>query len=155
MNSNAGIGTFYCSRHELVFFFKSGTGKQINNFGLGNMGRYRTNVWEVEVANTFRKGRKQDLEAHPTVKPVTLVADAIRDCANRGDLILDPFSGSGTTLLEAHRTHRRSAGIELEPLYIDTAMARLTAATGLVATVSDGRTSAEVASTRGRTGRAA
>jgi DNA modification methylase len=146
--NNAGMGTFYRSRHELIFVFKSGNAKHTNNFGLGDKGRYRTNVWEVEGANTFRKGRAQDLADHPTVKPVTLVADAILDCSNRGDLILDPFSGSGTTLLAAHRTHRRGAAIEIDPLHVDTSLRRLAAATGFAPTHADGRTFEEVAANR-------
>lgn len=148
VKSNAGMGTFYRSRHELVFIFKSGASKHINNFGLGDTGRYRTNVWEVAGANSFGKGRAKDLADHPTVKPVALVADAMLDCSHRGDLVLDPFSGSGTTLLAAHRTHRRGAAIELDPLYVDVALRRLTTATGLVPVLSDGRTFAEVAAQR-------
>jgi DNA modification methylase len=148
VKSNAGMGTFYRSRHEMVFVFKSGRGRHINNFGLGDKGRYRTNVWEVEGANTFRKGRAKDLADHPTVKPVALVADAILDCSHRDDLILDPFSGSATTLLAAHRTHRRGAAIEIDPLHVDTGLRRLVAATGLVPTLTDGRTFEEVAAER-------
>jgi DNA modification methylase len=104
---NAGMGAFYRSQHELIFVFKTGKAIHINNFGLGDKGRYRTNVWTYAGANSFRKGRAQDLADHPTVKPQALVADAILDCSNRGDVILDPFSGSGTTLIAAHRTKRR------------------------------------------------
>lgn len=139
VKSNAGMGTFYRSRHELIFVFKSGTAKYINNFGLGDTGRYRTNVLEYAGANSFRKGRKQDLEAHSTVKPTALVADTILDCSNRGDLILDPFSGSGTTLIAAHKTGRRGAAIEIDPLYCDTSLRRLMAASGLDAVRDDGR----------------
>jgi len=148
VKNNAGMGSFYRSRHELVSVFKSGTGKHINNFGLGETGRYRTNVWEVAGANTFRKGRAQDLADHPTVKPVALVADAILDCSNRGDLILDPFSGSGTTLLAAHRTHRRGAAIELDPLYVDVALRRLERAIGIQPKLADGRSLDDVAAAR-------
>ncbi len=136
--SNAGMGTFYRSKHELLFVFKSGTAKNVNNFGLGDTGRYRTNVWDYAGANVFRKGRDSDLEAHPTVKPTALVADAILDCSHRGDLILDPFSGSGTTLIAAHKTGRRGAAIELDPLYCDTSLRRLMAASGLDAVRADG-----------------
>lgn len=138
VKSNAGMGTFYRSRHELIFVFKSGRSSHINTFGLGDTGRYRTNVWEVAGANTFRKGRARDLADHPTIKPVALVAEAILDCSHRGDLVLDPFSGSGTTLLAAHRTGRRGAAIEIDPLYVDMALRRLTEATGLTATLADG-----------------
>lgn len=137
--NNAGMGTFYRSHHELIFVFKSGFGKHINNFGLGDTGRYRTNVWEYAGANSFRKDRAKDLAAHPTVKPTALVIDAIRDCSNRGDVILDPFSGSGTTLIAAHKAGRRGAAIEIDPLYCDTGLRRLMEASGLDAVRDDGR----------------
>ena len=147
--NNGGMGSFYRSRHELIFVFKSGKGKHINNFGLGETGRYRTNVVEYAGANTFRKGRKEDLEAHSTVKPTALVADFLLDCSNRGDLVVDPFIGSGTTLIAAHRTKRRGAGIELDPLYVDTALRRLATVTGLTPVLAgDGRTFDEIAALR-------
>lgn len=146
--SNAGMGTFYRSAHELILAFKAGKGPHINNFGLGETGRYRTNVWDYEGANTFRKGRLEDLEAHPTVKPLALVMDAILDCSHRGDLILDPFSGSGTTLIAAHKTGRIGAAIEIDPLYVDTGLNRLARASGLAAVHEDGRTFAQVAADR-------
>ena len=145
---NAGMGAFYRSEHELVFVFKSGRGRHINNFGLGGRGRHRTNVWTYAGANTFRRGRDQDLQAHPTVKPVAMVADAILDCSNRDDLVLDPFSGSGTTLIAAHRTKRRGAAIEIDPLFVDTSLKRLAAVSGLTPTLDDGRTYEEVAADR-------
>lgn len=145
---NAGMGTFYRSQHELIFVFKSGKAKHTNNFGLGETGRYRTNVWSYPGANTFRKGREKDLADHPTVKPLALVMDAILDCSNRGDLILDPFSGSGTTLSAAHHTGRRGAAIEIDPLYVDTALTRLAQASGLSPIHADGRTFEEVAADR-------
>lgn len=129
---NAGMGTFYRSQHELVFAFKSGTGKHINNFGLGDTGRYRTNLLSYTRANSFHKSRMSDLAAHPTVKPTALVADLILDCSNRGDIILDPFCGSGTALVAAHRTGRTGAAIEIDALYVDTALRRLAKASGLV-----------------------
>jgi DNA modification methylase len=146
--NNAGMGAFYRSQHELVFIFKSGTGRHVNNFGLGEKGRHRSNVWAYAGANTFRKGRDRDLEDHPTVKPVAMVVDALLDCSNRGDLILDPFSGAGTTLVAAHRTKRRGAAIELDPLYVDTSLRRLCAASGLTARLADGATWDEVAAAR-------
>jgi DNA modification methylase len=146
--TNASMG-FYRSRHELVFVFKAGKGKHIDNFGLGETGRYRTNVLEYAGANTFRKGRAEDLEAHSTVKPTALVADFLLDCSNRGDLVVDPFIGSGTTLIAAHRTKRRGAGIELDPLYVDTALRRLAKASGLTPVLAgDGRTFDEIALAR-------
>jgi DNA modification methylase len=143
------MGTFYRSQYELVFVFKSGTAQHTNNFGLGETGRYRTNVWDHAGANTFRKGRAKDLSDHPTVKPTALVADAILDCSHRGQLILDPFAGSGTTLIAAHKTGRRGAAIELDPLYVDTALRRLSEASGLTPVlVGDGRTFDEIAAER-------
>jgi DNA modification methylase len=147
--TNGSMGTFYRSRHELVFVFKAGKGKHINNFGLGETGRYRTNVVEYAGANTFRKGRAEDLEAHSTVKPAAMVADFLLDCSNRGDLVVDPFIGSGTTLIAAHRAKRRGAGIELDPLYVDTALRRLAKASGLTPVLAgDGRPFDEVALAR-------
>jgi DNA modification methylase len=128
--SNAGMGSFYRSQHELVFVFKNGTAPHINNFGLGASGRHRSNAWEYAGVNTFRAGRMDDLQAHPTVKPVQVVADAILDCSKRGGLILDAFAGSGTTLLAAARTGRVGAGIEIDPHYADLILRRLEAETG-------------------------
>lgn len=150
--TNAGQGAFYRSQHELVFVFKSGRGKHVNNFGLGETGRYRTNVVEYAGVNTFRKGREADLAAHSTVKPTALVADFLLDCSNRGDLVVDPCLGSGTTLIAAHRTGRRGAGIELDPGYVDTALRRLTSATGIEPILAnDGRTFDEIADARADT----
>ena len=145
---NAGMGSFYRSQHELIFVFKSGPGRHINNFSLGETGRYRTNVWDYQGCNTFRKGRDADLEAHPTVKPLALYMDAILDCSNKGDLILDPFSGSGTLLTAAYRTGRRGAAIELDPIYVDTSIKRLCTVSGLVARLPNGRTFEEVEADR-------
>lgn len=130
VKDNGGMGSFYRSRHELVFVFKSGEAKHVNNFGLGQTGRYRTNVWEYAGVNTFRTGREDDLAAHPTVKPVGMVADAIRDCSARGGLVLDPFAGSGTTILAAERTGRQARCIELDLRYVDVAVQRWQAKTG-------------------------
>ncbi|MBP8672168.1 MAG: ParB N-terminal domain-containing protein [Sphingobium sp.] len=142
------MGTFYRSQHELVFVFKSGRARHINTFGLGGKGRYRTNVIDHPGANVFRKGRQADLDAHPTVKPTGLLADLILDCSNRGDLVLDPCLGSGSTLLAAHKTHRIGVGIELDPLYCDVALRRLSEASGLPIVHADGRSFDEVAAER-------
>jgi DNA modification methylase len=122
--SNGGMGSFYRSRHELVFVFKSGTAPHINTFELGQTGRYRTNVWEYPGVNSFSKDRDDALEMHPTVKPVALVADAIRDCSKRRQIVLDPFGGSGTTLIAAEKTGRRARLLELDPRYCDTIIRR-------------------------------
>lgn len=146
---NGGQGAFYRSQHELVFVFKSGKGKHVNNFRLGETGRYRTNVVEYAGANTFRKGRAADLAAHSTVKPTALVADFLLDCSDRGHLVVDPCLGSGTTLLAAHHTGRRGAGIELDPGYADVALSRIASLSGIEPVlVGDGRTFSEVAAER-------
>jgi DNA modification methylase len=131
--SNAGMGSLYRSRHEFVFVFKNGTAPHINNVQLGKHGRHRSNVWSYAGINTFGKDRLKDLALHPTVKPTRLVADAILDCSNRGDLILDPFMGSGTTLLAAQDTGRRCVGLELNPHYVDVAVRRFESVTGIEA----------------------
>jgi len=122
--TNAGQGSFYRSQHELIFVFKNGDGPHTNNVELGHHGRNRSNVWTYPGINSFRAGRMDELLTHPTVKPVALVADAMRDCSRRGDIVLDPFMGSGTTILAAERVGRRAYGIELDPLYVDAAIRR-------------------------------
>ncbi len=128
--TNAGMGSLYRSQHELVFVFKRGTGAHINNVELGKHGRNRTNVWTYPGVNTFRAGRMDDLALHPTVKPVAMVADAIKDCSRRNGIVLDPFVGSGTIFIAAGRTGRRAYGLELDPMYVDTAIRRWQAETG-------------------------
>ena len=123
------MGSFYRLQHELVFVLKNGTGKHINNIGLGASGRHRSNVWEYTGANTFREGRMDDLQAHPTVKPVQMVMDAIVDCSRRGGLVVDAFAGSGTMLLAAAKTGRAGAGSEIDPHYADLILRRLEAET--------------------------
>ena len=146
---NAGMGSFYRSKHELVLVFQSGAGRFQNNVRLGVNGRYRTNVWDYPGMSSIRKGRTNELAMHPTVKPLALVADAIRDCSLRNDLILDPFVGSGTTILAAHRTGRIAAAMELDPHYVDVAVARWENATECAATlVGSGLTFAEVQAER-------
>jgi DNA modification methylase len=122
--NNGGMGSLYRSQHELVFVFKSGTSPHINNVELGKHGRYRTNIWNYAGVNSFGNDRS-DLALHPTVKPVALVADAIRDCSHRKGIVLDAFAGSGTTLIAAERTGRRGYGIEIDPLYCDIIIRRL------------------------------
>lgn len=135
--TNAGMGSFYRSQHELVFAFKSGRAAHINNFGLGEQGRHRSNLWTYAGANTFRAGRMEDLEAHPTVKPLKMVSDAILDCSKRGGLVVDCFAGSGTTLLAAARTGRIGAGMEIDPAYVDLIVRRLEKETGEIAVHGD------------------
>lgn len=116
---NAGMGTFYRSQHELVFVFKAGHGTHINNFELGQHGRHRTNVWSYRGMSSRTKTRNQELALHPTVKPVAMIADAIRDVCPRAGIVLDCFGGSGSTLIAAHKTGRRARVIELDPIYVD------------------------------------
>lgn len=128
---NGGMGSFYRSQHEMIAIFKHGSAPHVNHVQLGRMGRYRSNVWQYPGASGFSRTRKRDLEDHPTVKPVTLVADAIRDATKPGDLILDPFGGSGTTLLAAELTKRRAALIEIEPKFVDVTLRRFQEQTGI------------------------
>jgi DNA modification methylase len=130
---NAGQGSFYRSKHELIAVFKCGTGPHINNFKLGGQGRYRSNVLDYPSVNSLDPARRGDLELHPTVKPIALIADLIRDCSRRNDIILDPFGGSGTTILAAERTGRVARVIELDPLYVDVAVRRWQKITGITA----------------------
>jgi len=124
------MGTFYRSKHELVFVFKQGRGEHTNSFGLGDTGRFRTNVWDYPGISSIGGNRAQELGMHPTVKPVALVADAIRDCSRRGEIVLDCFAGSGSTLIAAEQTGRRARIIEYDPAYCDTIVRRWEALTG-------------------------
>ena len=131
--SNGGMGSLYRSQHELVFVYKSGTAKHINNVELGKHGRNRTNLWTYAGNSSFGKNRDADRAAHPTVKPVRLVSDAILDCSDRGAIVLDAFAGSGSTLIAAHKTGRLGYGIEIDPLYCDVIIDRLGQSFGLSA----------------------
>ncbi len=122
--SNAGMGSFYRSKHEIVAIFKNGKGPHINNFGLGERGRYRSNVWNYAGVNTLKSDRLAELAMHPTVKPVALVADAILDCSKRGGIVLDAFAGSGTTVIAAEKTGRRAYVLEIDPVYVETVIRR-------------------------------
>lgn len=122
--NNGGMGSFYRSKHELVFVYKVGNEPHVNTVELGKNGRYRTNVWDYAGVNTWRAGRDDDLEMHPTVKPTALVIDAIKDCSRRGDIVLDPFVGSGTTIMAAEKSKRKARAIEIDPLYVDVAIRR-------------------------------
>jgi DNA modification methylase len=130
--NNGGMGSLYRSQHEFIFVFKSGTAPHVNNVELGKHGRYRTNVWNYAGVNSFG-GDRADLSLHPTVKPVAMVADAVRDCSHRKGIVLDAFVGSGTTLIAAEKTGRRGYGIEIDPLYCDVTIRRLRSACGLEA----------------------
>jgi DNA modification methylase len=129
--SNAGMGSLYRSKHELVFVYRVGKTPHLNMVELGKHGRNRTNVWDYASVNSMRGSRREDLALHPTVKPTAMVADAIQDVTRRGDLVLDLFLGSGTTLLAAERTGRRFRGLDIDPAYVDVAIDRWVARTGL------------------------
>lgn len=135
--TNAGMGSLYRSQTEFVFVFKSGTAPHTNNIELGKFGRYRSNLWTYAGVNTFRAGRKEELESHPTVKPLALVQDAIKDVSRKGDIVLDGFGGSGTTLIAAEKTKRCARLLELEPKYVDVAIRRWEKLTGLAARHAD------------------
>jgi DNA modification methylase len=148
--TNAGQGSFYRSKHELIAVFKSGTSPHVNNFGLGANGRYRANVLDCPSVNGLHPARRGDLDLHPTVKPVALVADLIRDCSRRNGIILDPFGGSGTTILAAERAGRIARVIELDPLYVDVAIRRWEQISGVPARHAGlGLTFTETATKRG------
>jgi hypothetical protein len=127
---NGGMGSLYRSRHEPVFLFKNGVAPHINNVELGRYGRNRSNVWDYPGQNVLSSGSKSKLALHPTVKPVALVADAIRDCSRRNGIIVDPFAGAGTTLIAAERTGRKARLIELEPRFLDATIKRWRNLTG-------------------------
>jgi DNA modification methylase len=138
--TNAGMGSLYRSRHELIFVFKRGDAPHINNVELGRFGRNRTNVWDYPGQNVLNGTSKSKLSLHPTVKPVALVADAIRDCSNRNGVILDPFGGAGTTLIAAEKTGRRACLIEIDPRYVDVTIKRWQNLTRRTAVCAERRT---------------
>jgi DNA modification methylase len=144
--TNAGMGTLYRSAHEFIFVFKHGNATHLNNVQLGRFGRNRTNVWHYPGANT--PGKRDALRHHPTPKPVAMIADALLDCTARGDYVLDPFLGGGSTLLAAERTGRKALGIELDPGYVDTAIARWQKMTRREARLADGKSFFEVMAER-------
>jgi DNA modification methylase len=128
--SNAGMGSLYRSKHELVLVYRVGNAAHLNTVELGKHGRNRTNVWDYASVNTFAGNRSGDLDLHPTVKPTAMVTDAIQDVTRRGDLVLDIFLGSGTTLIAAERCGRRFRGVEIDPAYVDVAVERWERMTG-------------------------
>jgi DNA modification methylase len=135
--SNGGMGSFYRSKHELIFVFKKGTAEHTNSFGLGDTGRYRTNVWDYAGISSISATRDAELAMHPTVKPVAMIADAIRDCSRRGETVLDAFGGSGSTLIAAEKTGRCGRLIEYDALYCDTIVRRWEELTGKRATLQE------------------
>ena len=147
--TNGGMGSLYRSKHELVAVFRNGSASHTNNVELGRFGRNRTNVWDYAGVNAFSKDRYAALSMHPTVKPIAMVADAILDVTPRNGLVLDPFSGSGTTIMAGEQTGRRVAAMELDPKYVDVAIRRFESATVVEAVLAEtGETFAEVAARR-------
>lgn len=128
--SNAGMGALYRSKHELVLVYRVGQAQHFNAVELGKHGRNRTNVWDYPSVNSLRGARRDDLDLHPTVKPIGLVGDAIKDVTRRGEIVLDAFLGSGTSLIAAEREGRRFRGVEIDPAYVDVAVDRWAAMTG-------------------------
>jgi DNA modification methylase len=128
--TNAGMGSLYRSQHELLPLFTKGSRPHVNNVELGKRGRWRSNVWTYPGASSLGSDARRGLKDHPTVKPTAMLEDALLDLTNRGDLIIDPFLGSGSTLIAAEATGRVCRGVELDPLYVDVIIRRCEAATG-------------------------
>lgn len=128
--SNAGMGSLYRSKHEMVFVYRVGDTPHTNMVELGRHGRNRTNVWDYASVNSMAGSRREDLALHPTVKPVAMVADAYQDVTSRGDLVFDMFLGSGTSLIAAERAGRRFRGCDIDPTYVDVAVDRWAQMTG-------------------------
>jgi DNA modification methylase len=150
VKSAGGMGSLYRQQSEFVVVFKNGTASHVNNIELGRHGRNRTTVWQYAGMNSFQPDRAELLAAHPTCKPISLCADAILDCTKRGDIVLDPFVGSGTCILSAERTERICRAMELEPLYVDVALRRFRRETGIEPVhIASGKTLAEIESALG------
>ena len=147
--TNAGMGSLYRSQHELLPLFRKGTASHVNNISLGKRGRHRTNVWTYPGASSLGSDARKGLQDHPTVKPTAMLRDALIDLTNRGEIVLDPFLGSGSTLIAAENTGRVCCGVELDPLYVDVIIRRYEAATGTTVILADsGETFEEVAARR-------
>ena len=147
--TNAGMGSLYRSQHELLPLFKKGDAPHVNNVELGKRGRWRSNVWTYPGASSLGSDARRGLQDHPTVKPTAMLEDALLDLTNRGDIVLDPFLGSGSTLIAADKTGRVCRGVELDPLYVDVIIRRYEAATGEPAVlVETGETFADLAARR-------
>lgn len=142
--NNGGMGSYYRSKHELIALFKNGTAPHINNIELGKHGRYRTNVWDYKGVNSFGSNQDQ-LKMHPTVKPVAMIIDAIKDCTKRKQTVLDPFSGSGSTMMSCEKAGRVARCMELDPIYCDVTIKRWQDLTGLDAVhIATGKTFTEI-----------
>jgi DNA modification methylase len=128
--TNAGMGSLYGSQHELLPLFKKGDAPHVNNVELGKKGRWRSNVWTYPGASSLGSDARRGLQDHPTVKPTAMLEDALLNLTDRGDIVLDPFLGSGSTLMAAEKTGRVCRGLELDPLYVDVIIRRYQVATG-------------------------
>jgi DNA modification methylase len=149
--NNAGMGSLYRSQHELLPLFKKGNAPHVNNIELGKKGRWRSNLWTYPGASSFGSDARRGLEDHPTVKPTAMLVDALLDLTNRGDFVLDPFLGSGSTLIAAERTGRCCHGVELDPLYVDVILRRYQSETGKSAVLeATGETFGELREKRSR-----
>jgi DNA modification methylase len=147
--TNAGMGSLYRSQHELLPLFKKGDAPHVNNVDLGRRGRWRSNVWTYPGASSLGSDARRGLEDHPTVKPTAMLEDALIDLTNRGDIVVDPFLGSGSTLIAAEKTGRVCRGVELDPLYVDVIIRRYEAATGRAAVfIGTGESFAELTARR-------
>jgi DNA modification methylase len=135
--TNAGMGSLYRSQHELLPLFKKGAASNVNNISLGKRGRHRANLWTYPGASSLGSDARKGLQDHPTVKPTAMLQDALIDLTNRGEIVLDPFLGSGSTLIAAENTGRVCCGIELDPLYVDVIIRRYEAETGVAAIFAD------------------
>ena len=139
--TNAAMGSLYRSQHELLPIFKKGISRNTNNVKLGKTGRSRSNLWTYAGASSMGSDARRGLEHHPTVKPVAMLSDAMLDMSDRGDVVLDPFLGSGSTLIAAEKTGRVCRGIELDPLYVDLIVRRYQEVTGMPAVLEETRES--------------
>jgi DNA modification methylase len=147
--TNAGMGSLYRSQHELLPLYKKGKGDHLNNIDLGRKGRWRSNLWTYPGASSIGSDARKGLEDHPTVKPTAMLVDALLDVTARGDIVLDPFLGSGSTVIAAERTGRRCHGVEIDPLYVDVIIRRYQAETGREAVLEGtGETFADLAARR-------
>jgi DNA modification methylase len=135
--TNAGMGSLYRSAHELLPLFKKGQAPHTNNISLGKRGRHRSNLWTYPGASSVGSDARKGLMDHPTVKPIAMLQDALIDLTNRGDIVVDPFLGSGSTLMAAENTGRICRGVELDPLYVDLIIRRYEQATGQTAILAD------------------
>jgi DNA modification methylase len=131
------MGSLYRSQHELLPLFKKGNLPHVNNIDLGKRGRWRSNLWTYPGASSQGSDARRGLQDHPTVKPTAMLEDALLDLTNRGDIVIDPFLGSGSTLIAAHKTGRVCRGVELDPLYVDVIIRRYEATTGKPAILVD------------------